>query len=124
MDGVGVGFTGPQGTFTPDAAPPDTNGAVGITQYVQWVNESFAVLDKATGTPLYGPAAGNTLWKGFGGPCELYNDGDPIVQFDKIAQRWVMTQFAVISMFYYQCVAVSKSADAMGGWRHRLCRGS
>src|SRR5882672_10279511 len=44
--GVGNGDYG----FAPDAAPPDTNGAAGATQYVQWVNESFAVFDKATGT--------------------------------------------------------------------------
>src|ERR1051325_347756 len=49
FDGVGVGFVGPAGGFSPDAAPPDTNGAVGATQYVQWVNESYAVFDKTTG---------------------------------------------------------------------------
>jgi hypothetical protein len=46
----------------PNAAPPDTNGAVGATQFVQWVNESFAVFDKATGTIAAGfPQAGNTI---------------------------------------------------------------
>src|SRR3954468_6605953 len=43
--GVGNGDYG----FAPDAAPPDTNGVVGATQYVQWVNESFAVFNKTTG---------------------------------------------------------------------------
>ena len=42
--GVGVGFP----NFAPDAAPPDPNGAVGATQFVEWVNESFAVFDKST----------------------------------------------------------------------------
>ena len=42
FDGVGNGFSGPQGTFTVNAAPPDTTGAIGATQYVQWVNSSFA----------------------------------------------------------------------------------
>src|SRR5579872_3046547 len=57
--GVGNGDYG----FTPDAAPPDTNGAVGATQYVQWVNESFAVFNKATGAIVNGfPKTGNTLW--------------------------------------------------------------
>ncbi len=55
--GVGDGAYG----FTPNAAPPDTNGAVGATQFVQWVNESFAVFDKATGNLLHGPVTGNTL---------------------------------------------------------------
>jgi hypothetical protein len=117
FDGVGNGFTGPQGKFTVNAAPPDTTGAVGATQYVQWVNSSFAVFDKTTGAAVYGPVAGNTLWSGFGGPCETTNDGDPIVKYDRIANRWVMMQFAVPSGGpYYQCVAVSQTSDATGGW--------
>src|SRR5205823_13152761 len=51
---------------------PDTNGDVSATQYVEWVNAVFAVYSK-TGALLYGPAAGNTLWAGFGGPCETHN---------------------------------------------------
>jgi len=109
FDGVGVGL----GSFAPNAAPPDTNGAVGATQYVQWVNESFAVFDKSTGALVYGPAAGNTLWAGFGGSCETSNDGDPIAQYDKAANRWVMTQ-PVFSSPYMICLAVSTSSDATG----------
>ena len=111
FDGLGLG-----GGYTPDAAPPDTNGAVGATQYVQWVNESFAVYNKSTGGLVYGPAAGNTLWSGFGGPCQSFNDGDPIAQYDKTANRWVMTQFAVSATPYTQCVAVSQTSDATGAW--------
>ena len=117
FDGVGNGFSGPAGAFTVNSAPPDTTGAVGATQYVQWVNSSFAVFDKATGNPVYGPAAGNTLWKGFGGVCETSNDGDPIVQYDKAAGRWVMMQFAVPTGGpYFQCVAVSQTSDATGAY--------
>jgi hypothetical protein len=111
--GVGQGDYG----FTPNAAPPDTNGAVGATQYVQWVNESFAVFNKSTGSLVYGPVAGNSLWKGFGGGCEVNNDGDPIAQYDKAAQRWILTQFSVSSAStygYLQCVAVSTTSDATG----------
>jgi len=109
--GVGNGDYG----FAPNAAPPDTNGAVGATQYVQWVNESFAVFDKATGAIAAGfPKAGNTLWSGFGGGCETNNDGDPIVQYDKAASRWVFTQFSVSTTPYLQCVAVSQTSDATG----------
>ena len=108
--GVGQGDYG----FSDQWAPPDTNGAVGATQYVQWVNTSFAVFDKTTGAIVYGPAAGNTLWTGFGGGCETNNDGDPIVQYDKAANRWVMTQFSVSTTPYLQCVAVSTTSDATG----------
>jgi hypothetical protein len=108
--GIGTGDYG----FVADAAPPDTNGAVGAAQYVQWVNESFAVFDKATGALLYGPVAGKTLWSGFGGGCETNNDGDPIVQYDKAAGRWIFTQFSVSTTPYRQCVAVSTTSDATG----------
>jgi hypothetical protein len=116
IPGVGNGDYG----FSPNAAPPDTNGAVGATQYVQWVNESFAVFDKTTKTIVPGfPKAGNTLWQGFGGGCEANNDGDPIVQYDKIDKRWVLTQFSVTNPAtygYLQCVAVSTSSDATGSY--------
>jgi hypothetical protein len=117
FDGLGVG-----GGYTPNAAPPDPNGAVGLTQYVQWVNESFAVYDKSTGVRLYGPAAGNTLFQALGSthPCAVNNDGDPIAQYDKAAGRWVMTQLSVTNggnVGYWECVAVSKTSDAVtGGW--------
>lgn len=116
FDGVGEG--NPQFAFNVNYAPPDTTGEAGLTQYVQWVNTSFAIFDKATGTLQYGPAGGNTLWTGFGGDCETRNDGDPIVQYDHLADRWVMTQFAIRSGNYLQCVAVSQTSDARGSW-HR-----
>src|SRR5882724_11382983 len=115
LTGVGVDFVGPQGSYSVVTAPPDTNGAAGITQYVQWVNTSFAVFDKGTGTPIYGPAAGNTLWTGFGGACESDNDGDITVKFDRAASRWIFTQLAIANgPPYYQCVAVSTGIDATG----------
>jgi hypothetical protein len=121
---AGVGFDGigegnPQFSYNVNYAPPDTTGEAGLTQYVQWVNPSFAIFDKATGNKIYGPAAGNTIWTDFGGECESRNDGDPIVQFDQLANRWVMTQFAVRGAgAYRQCVAISKTEDATGEW-HR-----
>jgi len=111
FDGLGNTFPG----FTVVAAPPDPNGAVGATQFVQWVNLSFAVFDKTTGAPVMGPTAGNTLWTGFGAPCETSNDGDPIAQYDKAAGRWVLTQ-PVFTAPFAQCVAASMSSDATGGY--------
>jgi hypothetical protein len=115
FDGVGEGFPG----FTVTGAPPDTNGAAGATQYVEWVNTSFAVFNKSTGALVYGPAAGNSLWQDFGGPCETTNSGDPVVLYDKAANRWVMTQFSInqSSGQFFQCVAVSTTPDATGSYR-------
>ena len=118
FDGVGAGFTGPQGAFTVTVAPSDSNGAVGDTQYVQWVNASFAVFSKSTGAAIYGPVAGNTIWQGFGGQCQTTNDGDIIAQYDKAAHRWVMSQLSVSGGVgnYFQCVAVSVTSDATGSY--------
>ena len=114
--GVGNGDYG----FVPNAAPPDTNMAVGATQVVQWVNESFAVFSKG-GTLLAGPTAGNTVFQALGAthPCAVHNDGDPIAQYDKLANRWILTQFSVTSgssQGYWQCVAVSQTSDATGAY--------
>ncbi|HET7617873.1 MAG TPA: CARDB domain-containing protein [Vicinamibacterales bacterium] len=107
--------------------PPDTNGDVGPNHYVQWVNLSFAIYGKGTGGAppvlLYGPAAGRTLWAGFGGPCESTDNGDPIVLYDHLADRWVMTQLSLPNMFFglligpfYQCIAVSATSDPLGAY--------
>ncbi len=114
---VNLGFEGLGNAslgFTVNSAPPDTNGAVGATQYVQWVNSSFAVFNKSTGALVSGPIAGNTLWSGFGGGCQTNNDGDPVVLYDKAAQRWVFSQFSVSTTPFLQCVAVSTTSDATG----------
>ena len=110
FEGLGNGQYG----FSVTGAPPDTEGTVGATQYVQWVNTSFAVFNKSTGALISGPTAGNTLWSGFGGGCQSNNDGDPIVIYDKLAQRWVFSQFSVSTTPYLQCIAVSTTSDATG----------
>ena len=123
FDGIGNGFSGPQGTFTVNSAPPDTNGAVGPQDYVQIVNTDFAVFNKdssrgAVGSVRYGPVQINTLWSGFGGLCQTDNDGDPIVVYDSIANRWLITQFAVTNPNpnYFQCIAVSTGSDPTGSY--------
>src|SRR5215467_9986313 len=95
--------------------PPDTNGAVGATQFVQWVNVTFEVFDKNTGATVLGPTAGNAFWQGFGGPCETRNDGDIIIQYDKMANRWIAAQPVFVAPFMY-CVAVSTTPDATGSY--------
>ncbi len=96
-------------------APPDTNGAVGPSQYVQIVNASFEVLSKS-GTILFGPVAINTLWTGFGGGCQTNNNGDPTVRYDRLADRWIITQFSVTTTPYLECVAVSATGDPTGAY--------
>src|SRR5258708_8748923 len=100
FDGVGQGFTGPQGTFNVTSAPPDPNGAVGPQDYVQTVNTDFAIFNKdpsrgAVGTVLYGPVQINTLWSGFCGLCQADNDRYPNVVYDSTANRWLISPVRV-----------------------------
>ena len=107
--------------------PPDTNGDVGPNHYVQWVNLSLAIWSKGSAstppTLVYGPVPGSTLWRGFGGPCEADNNGDPIVIYDHLADRWFMSQLALPNIFFgflfgpfYQCIAVSATPDPAGAY--------
>lgn len=95
--------------------PPDPTGDVGLEHYVQWVNNDFAIWKK-DGTLVYGPTDGNTLWSDLGGICAARNDGDPIVLYDQLAGRWLMSQFAVNPDDYHQCIAISRTEDPTGEW--------
>jgi len=101
--------------------PPDTNGDVGPNHYIQAVNVSFTILDK-NGNTLLGPTTYNSLFSLMGAtPCGLnQNQGDPVVFYDHMADRWVISDFAFPSFpgaSFYQCIAVSKTSDPVaGGW--------
>lgn len=108
-------------------APPDTTGDVGPNHYVQWVNLRYSIytLTRGAGNEITAfnlvagfPKQGNVVWQGFGGRCQTDNSGDPIVQYDQLADRWVLTQFAVGGTPFTQCVAVSTSPDPTGTY-HR-----
>ena len=90
-------------------APPDTNGAVGATQFMQWANSKLAVYDKASGNLLWGPMSGSTLFRGMGAPCET-NHGDGVILYDKAANRWMFSQ--LVGTPTVVCIAVSASSDA------------
>jgi hypothetical protein len=111
-------------TINARPVPPDPNGDVGPNHYVQMTNLIFAVYNK-TGTRVFGPAATNSLWSGFGGVCETTNQGDPIVLYDRQADRWLLSQFAfavdsnnVPVGPFFECVAVSQTSDPTGSY-HR-----
>ena len=107
--GVGNGFPG----YSNQAIVPDSNVAVGPTQLVEFVNQSYAVFDKSSGAVALGPITGATLWQAIGAPCYVSGStySDEIVQFDKQAGVWVM-MMPVWNSPDQLCVAVSTTADA------------
>lgn len=111
--------------------PPDTNGdtsgdVYSYGYYVQTINTTVAVWDYSQsnvygGWPktIMGPIPMNTLFTGFGGPCEFTNDGDPIVRYDEQADRWLISQFALPNFPYgdfSQCIAISQTGDPSGAY--------
>jgi hypothetical protein len=95
FDGLGSGFTGPQGSATL-RNPSDNSLAVGPDHIVQIVNTRIAVYSKKgarydkTGTVIYGPVATNEIFTGFGGACEARDNGDAVVRYDQLAKRWLI----------------------------------
>ena len=95
FDGLGVGFEGPHGTATL-RNPSDNSLAVGLNHIFQIVNTRMAIFTKkgkqfpASGKVLYGPVPTNTIFKGFGGACEAMNNGDAVVRYDQLADRWLV----------------------------------
>jgi len=98
--------------------PPDDNASVGATQIIQQVNSQVAIFSKTTGALLLGPINTNTLFSnlGSGSLCVTTNNGDGIVLYDKLAGRWLISQFAHDAAFSnnLECVAISTSSDATG----------
>jgi hypothetical protein len=94
FDGLGAGFTGPQGTRRL-TNPSDNTLAVGPDHIAQIVNGGMAVFTRkgalfdTTGNVLYGPNRSNAIFTGFGGPCETRNSGDAVVRYDQLAHRWL-----------------------------------
>jgi hypothetical protein len=99
--------------------PPDPVGDVGPNHYVEMVNLAFAVYDKQ-GNLLLGPADSGSLWADFAIEDCTDPSGDPIVIYDQLKDRWILSQFTTRGLFaavpFYNCVAVSQSGDPTGAY--------
>ena len=96
FDGLGEGFEGPQGSAEGLRNPSDNSLAVGPDHIMQTVNARMAIFTKkgkkfdVTGNVLYGPVNTNNVFRGFGGQCEALNNGDAVVRYDQLADRWLI----------------------------------
>jgi hypothetical protein len=105
-----------EGLGTDGYTPPDTMGEVGPNHYVQMVNVSFAVYDKS-GNILKADTLFTDLFAGSGLTyCSSQNDGDPVVVWDSLADRWLLSQFAVSTSPEHMCIAISQTPDPTGAY--------
>lgn len=89
--------------------PHDPSGAAGETYYIQAVNATTCrIVLKSTGATVSTFTMG-TLWT-----PDISNDGDPIVMYDRFANRWFLAQFGTSGNKIY--IAVSATADPQGSW--------
>jgi len=111
------GFTTPivnvEGEGNSGASPPDTVGDVGLNHYVQAVNAGsgtrIRILDKV------GNLVSTFTLDSLGSGSCASGLGDPIVLYDRQADRWMISEFS--GSGNYLCVYVSKTGDPVaGGW--------
>ncbi len=94
--------------LTGSGYPPDPTGAAGQDHYVQAVNSKYRVYNK-DGTGASGVFGLSSLWPGSG------SDGDPIVMYDRFADRWFISQFQTDGSNQI-LIAVSETSDPLGGY--------
>ncbi|MFL6208009.1 MAG: proprotein convertase P-domain-containing protein [Pyrinomonadaceae bacterium] len=96
--------------------PPDINGEVGPNHFVETVNVAFRIYDK-TGAPLIPLTSIGTLFGAIPGPCANNEDGDPIVMYDQMADRWLISEFCTVANpNNHQLIAISKTGDPTGAY--------
>jgi len=90
--------------------PPDVCGAIGKDYFIQMVNATVFQIFNKDGSEASGPTSLTSFWSQFG----QGSGGDPIVLYDELAQRWLMSEFPPNQNFLL--VAVSASSDPFGAW--------
>jgi hypothetical protein len=95
--------------------PGDPNVAVGPNHIVQMVNVEFAVYNKNGNIFAGYPKSLGSIFNPLGGSC-TGEWGDPIVQYDKVADRWLLSQLGSFSAPFLECIAVSQTSDPTGAY--------
>ncbi|MEO7539288.1 MAG: carboxypeptidase regulatory-like domain-containing protein [Pyrinomonadaceae bacterium] len=95
--------------------PPDMIGDIGPNHYVQAVNALVRVFDKS-GNALTPPFKMSQLFAPLGTPCSQRNDGEPVVLYDPLADRWMVSQYCNNFPPFRQMIAISKTGDPTGGY--------
>jgi Abnormal spindle-like microcephaly-assoc'd, ASPM-SPD-2-Hydin len=104
------------GISSPGYVPSDSNLAVGPNEIVEVVNVQFAVYSK-TGATLAGPTNIQHVFAPLGGVC-ANTYGDPVVLYDRVADRWVLSYIGTntAGSVGAECVAVSKTNNPAGAY--------
>jgi hypothetical protein len=100
----GIGATLHAGD-APPRNPSDNSLAVGPAHVMQTVNSQVAVFTKE-GRAVYGPVGTHTFFTGLGDVCGSRPNGDAVVRYDQLANRWLVV------MPIFRRVVVRAAADS------------
>ncbi|MCC7467336.1 MAG: hypothetical protein IT261_13740, partial [Saprospiraceae bacterium] len=96
--------------------PPDPTGDIGKNHYLQMTNANggswMQAWDKTTGQSVFGPMLSSTIWS----QVNSGSIGDPIVQYDHDAERWLIME---LQGFFTNelLIAISDNSDPSGSWK-------
>jgi hypothetical protein len=98
------------------ANPNDPTGDIGMNYFIEAINgpggSSVTVYNKTTGALAVGPFSLDRLASS--GVC-MFGNGDPIVVYDHLADRWFLSEFSISGNAL--CIYTSRTSDPVaGGW--------
>ncbi|MCX6286960.1 MAG: hypothetical protein NTY96_07585 [Bacteroidetes bacterium] len=102
----------------PEYLPPDANGDVSSSYYVQTINHTISVYTKS-GQLVWGPVPIRQIFGSLPGTNQTFNDRGPIVLYDDQADRWLLGEVSIRDFYpneVYFLVAVSSSSNPAGTW--------
>lgn len=113
---VGVNFSGGSGnTF----APPDSDGAVGPSNYVQFINGRFAVYTKS-GSPVGSIRSDRAFWNAalsHSGLPGVTAVSDPRILYDPFSDRWFASEITIgVNAGNRVLVGRSDTNNPAGSW--------
>jgi PEP-CTERM motif len=104
-------------------APPDTMGAIGPNNFVEFINGGYAVYNR-TGSLVTPAVSDTTFWLNAGAPAALVNQGlsDTRIKFDPLSNRWFATEITLGAAATGNAnnsvlLAVSNTANPLDGWK-------
>ncbi len=100
--------------------PPDSMGAIGPNYFVEFVNNAFAIYNKANGSLAVPTISASNFWINKAGiSSSIVSEGlsDPRILFDPNSQRWFAAQITVRSTGNHVLLARSDTADPTGTWK-------
>jgi hypothetical protein len=96
-------------------APPDTDGAIGLNHYVEFINGAFSVYNR-DGTLAAPRISDQTFWTNAG--LSVSGLSDTRILYDTVSQRWFAAELTTAERINnHLLLARSDTSDPTGAWK-------